>query len=885
MVCNECETTLLVDQLPITQRCAGNFALLVNADRISRMPRRPNDMSKPDPFIAVVARPFRVAFLIEDGDGAHDWLDAAFNDSFGRHGGRQSLVVPIIQGAIPPLYVDWLKAYDPDVVWLISTNNEELAAILQRHCSPIHMRGLKRQLTAEDRRPPRLDMRTPALTALSWLPFLRVVSGGFRARPESILDCYPQWKDDGLVTDNFGTLYHSFSRFPLHREMADIVKPLMLTPADAPEDRWRWQIKADEVTDGYAALEPLVKSGRLVTLGYLSNIHSQHMRVRNHRWADSFCMVLGDSFTDRVSCWNAGLLFDDADQQIYKTLRLPTSVISDASRIERVQKFINGNNWINRYGGGPGRVTVRSSSLTDDQLKAFVAQIGGKGSWCSYEVKTIQSIEECCPPTPDRDRLSAWLPRQRDDDAAVQVPLRHRTESVAVPRPFHLQHANTAHPMCSEGEWIAQCLIDRTNDNGRYANIRGGWWIPRRGQLCRLFLSNSTEGRITAGGQLAIPVHMKSDRIVITEPSDEDFFHYILHQPDAYNYGDIRSVERVTTPYRYSQPSDKGRYLKGVLGMFGSIDRAYEVLMHGFWRKQFARFASPADDQIPQITRTLQKRFVPQAGEYVFKTPEQWEKLARTFLSQAMNVRQPKHTVKLRALQEDWKGDLARAIDTDKNLHDRREKILAEANEELARSLQTLCHEGAFHQGHSWSCRQCGYKNWTALEALKMTVECQVCQEPRQLPIDMEFDFRMNEFLATCLREHDTLSVVWALGKLSRRPDRELIFVPQTALYRKYPEEQNNAADRELDLLCVLNGKLVFGEVKASLSEIDKDEIDNLVALAREYQPDIVVIGAMVGEQAKLNTRLDQVRAQLGSDVAIEGLLGRSGEKLEFYLP
>jgi hypothetical protein len=843
-------------------------------------------MTKPDPLIGAIARPFRVAFLVEDGDGVHEWLDAAFNESLGRHGGRQSLLVPIIEGAIPPLYIDWLKAFDPDVVWLITTKNADLAAVVQRHCSPLRMVERERHPAAEDRRrQPRLGMNTPALTALSWLPFLRIVSGGFPPRPEAILDCYPKWQDDGFITDNFGTLYHSFDRFPLFRELSDMVKPVMLTPTDAPEDRWRFQIKGDELVDGYAVLDLLVRSGRLVTLAYLSNISSQHVGVRNHRWTDSFCIVLGDSFVDRVSCWNAGLLFGDAERQPYKTLRLPVSVVGEPARVERVQKFINGNNWITGYGGSQPRVTVRSSSLSEEQLKAFAAQIGGKGSWCSYQVKTIECIEECCPKAED-DRVSAWMPRRREEGGtALQVPLRHRTESVPVPRPFHLQHANTAHPICSEGQWIAQCLIDRTNDNGRFDNIREGWWLPKRGQLRRLFLSRSADAHITAGGQLGIPVDIDTDRIEITEPGDDEFFYYILHEPDAYNYGDVRYNEMLTRSYRFSQPSDKGRYLQGVLGMFGSLHRAYDVLTHGFWRKQFARLASPAEDQIPQIVRTLQKRFVPQAGKFTFETPEQWDKLARAFLTQAMNVRQPKQTVKLRALQKAWKADLGRAIEADKNLQRRRESVLAEADEELARSLEALCQEGVFHQGYSWACRRCGYRNWTAVDALRMKVECQVCRQARQLPVDLEFDFRMNEFLATCLREHDTLSVIWALGRLSRRPDRELIFAPQMALYRKYPEEQNNAADREIDILCVLNGKLVFGEVKASLSEIDKDEIDNLVALAREYRPDMVVLGAMSGEKAKLDAKLEYVKAKLGSTMEVEGLLGRSGDKLEFHLP
>jgi len=56
-------------------------------------------------------------------------------------------------------------------------------------------------------------------------------------------------------------------------------------------------------------------------------------------------------------------LFDDAQHQTYKTLRLPASVINDAAKIERIKKFINDNNWIKMYGSQP-QVTVRFSSLS-----------------------------------------------------------------------------------------------------------------------------------------------------------------------------------------------------------------------------------------------------------------------------------------------------------------------------------------------------------------------------------------------------------------------------------------------------------------------------------------------------------------------------------------
>lgn len=836
---------------------------------------------KPAPEITAIARPVRVAFIIEDGDGVHPLLDAAFNESFGRHGGRQSLVVPVVNGDIPGPYIEWLKIFDPDIMYLVTADNKTIAGLLERYCSPLRMEPVKRYLTEEDRRPPRFQMRDAALTSLSWLPFLKVASGGFRARPEVILDCYPRWQDDGLITDNFGTLHDAFDQFPVHRGLADIVKPLMLTPKDAPVDRWRFGIEGDEVTDGYEALEALTKSGRTISLAYLSNIHSKHITIRYHRWTDSLCLVIGDAFVDRVSCWNAGLLFDDAQHQTYKTFRLPASVINDASKIERIKKFINGNNWINRYGGQP-QVTVRSSSLSEAQLKEFAQQVGSGGSWCAYHVEPIASIEDCCPPPPKKHE-SSWMPA-KPGNPDVQIPSRHKTESVPVPQPFHLKHAPSAHPICSVGQWMAHYKIDRTKDNNRFENLRDTWWLPRRNHLTRLFLGG-VEARITAGGNLAVPVDSAVQRVEINEPDDRDFFHSLLHEPTAYSYPDIRHRASYEMPYQYSRPSDKGRYLQGVLGMFGSIDRAYQVLTHGFWRQQFIKLGSPSESQYPKIIQILKKRFPPQAGKYVIERQDQWESLARTFVRQAPNVRQPKYVVKLQTLIKEWSQHLERAIESDANLQKRKSSILAEAPSELTDSLDTLCRQEIFHQGYSWSCSHCAYRNWTALDALRMALECQVCHEEHNTPINMEFDFRLNEFLATCIREHDTLSVVWALGELqSRARATSFMFAPQTELFRKYPDDNATVADREIDLLCVIDGKVLIGEVKASLAEIGKQEIDNLIAAAGEIRPDIVVIGAMEGEEGKLNPKLEDVQKGVGPGIEVRGLLGDK-DYTELYLP
>lgn len=474
----------------------------------------------------------------------------------------------------------------------------------------------------------------------------------------------------------------------------------------------------------------------------------------------------------------------------------------------------------------------------------------------------------------------------RPQNPDVQVPLRHKMESAPVPQPLQLKHAPFAHPVCSTGQWIAQYSVDRTADNNRFANLRDAWVLPKRNQLTRLFLGG-VEARITSGGSLAVLVDNTVDRIEINEPDDPDLFHSLLHKRAEYSYPDIRHQLSSEASYQYSQPSDKGRYLQGVLGMFGSLDRAYEVLTHGFWRRKFIELGSPSENQYPQIIRTLKNRFPPQGGNFTFEREEQWEKLARLVVRQAVNVRQPKYTVKLQTLINEWLIDLGRAIESDANLQKRKDRILAEGPRELTRSLDGLCREGVFHQGYSWNCRHCAYRNWTALDALRMTLECQVCHQEHNTPIDLKFAFRLNEFLATCIREHDTLSVIWALGELQRQEmNSSFIFTPQMELFRKWPDNQTMKADREIDILCVINGKVVVGEVKASLSEIDRIELDNLIAVASDIRPDIVVIGAIEGEKQNLDSKLEEVRKKVGPGIEVKGLLGgKDWNDVEPYLP
>lgn len=93
------------------------------------------------------------------------------------------------------------------------------------------------------------------------------------------------------------------------------------------------------------------------------------------------------------------------------------------------------------------------------------------------------------------------------------------------------------------------------------------------------------------------------------------------------------------------------------------------------------------------------------------------------------------------------------------------------------------------------------------------------------------------------------------------------MYVPQTVLYRDYPENQNSRIDRELDLICIMDGKFVIGEVKAGSELIAKSDIEVLAAAAKEVGADIAVLAAVKGDSASMESKVQTLRVLLPSSI------------------
>jgi hypothetical protein len=599
---------------------------------------------------------------------------------------------------------------------------------------------------------PRVGVDATGLTSLSWLPYLNVASGIHRVIPEFILDRYPAWVDDGFISDNFGTLYDSLSPFPAHQQLG--LRGLILTPRDAPVNRWHFgSVHADEVLDGYDVIDRMSKESGIVTLGQLSNLHSQPYRFE-HPWTEGFCLVVGDSFEDRISSWNAGLLFDDVQNQTFKTMRIPAAIKSDEIRTGQIANYLCQRNWIGET-NGPKRIVVRSYSLGVEDVREFVERL--RNITMSYlDYSAIESLDDCTPP--DSKRIYRTYYMGISPSATIETAIRDAATLVKVPKPMQLDYCAGMHPIYSTGSWFVDLTIDRLKDNSRFDNVREKWRLPTHPQLASQFYDGMNV-RLSGHGEITVLIDIKTRVIEVKQPEDENIFYGIINDSPHYPYPDMRVTSVNAVAYKYSALSDKGRYLKGMLGIFGTLSKVEHFFNNHFWRSQFVSMATPAQTQHAEVIKYLQRRMKAKKGTLLIDDDTGWQNLAERVIQISNRLRVPRQKTRYDKLFGAWQVELNAAIEVDENLKSSRDEILAGAQDDLKRSLSFLLECGVFFRGHEWSCRHCSHRNWVGVELLKDIMQCEVCRLNHQLPIDVALDFRLNEFFATCLREHDTVAV------------------------------------------------------------------------------------------------------------------------------
>jgi hypothetical protein len=99
----------------------------------------------------------------------------------------------------------------------------------------------------------------------------------------------------------------------------------------------------------------------------------------------------------------------------------------------------------------------------------------------------------------------------------------------------------------------------------------------------------------------------------------------------------------------------------------------------------------------------------------------------------------------------------------------------------------------------------------------------------------------LNSLVRNGIALHGCVPVISALRNLRERARESFIYTHGVALFKEYGDAKPEA---EIDLLCISDGRLVCGEVKSSVSDFTREELEKLARVAADIRADQVAISA-----------------------------------------
>jgi len=839
------------------------------------------------------SRPVRIAFFIALDQHADAVLDEIFQSAFSLWGGRFSLIVPCVDGAPMPSYLPWLRAFDADLIYSYVPMSEKQEERIHEDFYPseliYHPVGDGQQLH------PSLPFAPLGIvTMLPWASLPQRFDG---ERGVRVVHALGEAEKHPFVVNNCGTNFQITNA--LRTQLATYGEPLILVdPAEQQRLKGYLRDRDATIENVPTLLHSMANHARDRSQADLSAMAAPRLDLCDHQWSQSFNLVVGNTAADRLFYWNTRSFMPVWRDGSAVDLCVSPRDLENEDFLTALAAFLSRRNHVNGdAGNGPHRVSLRSVSMTVEQLTPFKEQLAEKLRWQSFSCEQSASLDRCVPKKEILDRacLAAGGPLRRAGQWQENF-VSDTSFCVAAPQPEYLRAFPRELLAPETGAWAVDLDIERSNNHSQFDNVQHRWRLPRRlrvaGAFCNAYQLTQPHGRHIAPrasdeGYLTVFAAGEEPLPRITLPTDDQAIRTAFQ-----NGRDWRPLQQLgNAPIRRprqlcfaAERSDAGQHFYGVYQMFGSLRMARSMVLHKFWRKQFDKLGATerrAEVRHEQVIRKIERR-LPQRG-LDLSDASQREALANLVLDEADAERMTTRNLK-------WSG-LAKDFEEFIDLHMKELPPLAEAPrdeeeergfllEELRRSVQRACDLGVLHQGYELRCPKCLHRNWIAIGDLKPKVLCQVCHRPNVAPVDQPWQFRMNGFLREALQRHGIGPLLWVLARYHKAVrSSSLWFEGPLNIFFDHHTYDRRQPSGDVDLTIVLDGKVTMCEAKSSARGLDKPK--KVAELFAALRPDIALIAVMEAPSAALNAKFDEFSAALAG-TGIEPKLWTLDEDADF---
>ena len=595
--------------------------------------------------IYIEKRPIRIVFLVNPESTSLETVDKIIDYNRSLWGGRFNPIILTDGHTIDDKWWQFLRDIDPDVIKPLMPLDSKLIEKIEKFLSPLEIEQFRedQQSTLRTRidtrnTPANIDINSlnfPGLWTLDGGPTLGIFNldemddnigrrfvlrnfgtyeltntthyiGGSFSVPRSPEGTLNQGEIPSAIHEGFKKAGIPFSRETFSKQ--SVQRPGSWAVMDKENEQIHYideeshrlviretQSFSDElneikkkvclVTDRTSladALLEIIQTRNIVFRDQICALPNTDREVEVNTLINYFDVVIGDEFQDIVHFWNRPLAVGRFKRQFMNQMWLPKTLATDPNMEEALYA------WFRRitHLDGNDRSILRFVSFStekrelEDIAKRFREQFHAH----NLAVHTAANCFE-----------EPQIPNLRPEDSFFE----HTGGGMDIHRVqgnegiLELAEPKGIAPRDGDGHWMADFYIEFIPD--KYENREDTvsmapktlfWRLPNRNYLTRFMFDKPS--RIKQNGIPSVMMRI-GERVLRFTLEDAESIVASLFCSDnrpIYEHSDPRT-QVVARPYYSVDVSDKGKYLQGVLELFGNLTFAHEIFMNPYWRTMF----------------------------------------------------------------------------------------------------------------------------------------------------------------------------------------------------------------------------------------------------------------------------------------------------------
>lgn len=571
---------------------------------------------------------------------------------------------------------------------------------------------------------------------------------------------------------------------------------------------------------------------------------------------ENFTVIVGDSPYDLAHYWNRSAMIPRWLRTDICHIWLPVEVAEDEALKEGLQIFFQQRTArVGNHQNGQG-IQFISFSLDQARLQKIAGSLGEK-VWTGKRVNSEKPDQVFPNYGQNHDyfniRAGMDLHQAYEDEETITIQDLELPEGV------------------QGGEWMLDTYIQYRPEKFEYTNARHWWRLPNRNHLTRYIFPQKI-ARIKRDGIPSVLMESKSsfkpDELILTIkiPNDTDVIRSFIygHNRPVYT-SDMRSEVIDQKTFFHTYRSDKGRYLQGLVGLFGGLRGAYEQFVRGYWRKMFEILSATdlkADIERKKVIHNKLSKQLRQMPKDKSARNEEITWLSEYVLEKAKEHGKLGKEIKFQRFVDEMILEIQESHKKQGKTTKLTKARINKVSEDMKEDIERLVDNGIIMMGIKPHCPTCGYSNWYHIDDIEQKSECRGCGHVFNVSPEEPWLYRLNSLVQDGVSQHGLVPVLLTLGQLEDDAQSSFIYSPSLDLYKRSKKSDKHLGD--LDIVCIQDGKFIMGEIKQSSSLFKKSHFDEALVFAKKIKPATLLFSSFDGvERSLIKDNIQRLNKQL----------------------